>query len=497
MNTATTQRGAARAEFRAPRHRASRTVFIVGLGLAALSIFGMLTIDLSNQAIGVLVIVLSIALLLMGVPVGIAMMGAALLGLYAISSWRVVESTLTTVTFETIASWSYSVIPMFILMGSLLWKSGLTATAFDTARQWLGWMPGGLAVATNFAGAGLAASSGSTIGITYALGRVSIPEMIKAGYRPSLAAGAVAAAGTLGQIVPPSLLLVVYAGAASVPVGPQLLAGVVPGIILAVAFAIMIVGRSMIQPSLAPRAELTGVTWGTRIRSISGVLPILLVVLIVLGGLFLGVFTATEAGVFGMVTALASGIIHMRRKGDSWRAAGVMIKESVFSALAGTASVFLLLLGVAVLTRAIALSQIANTLAGAILDLGLDRVMLLLILILVYLVLGMFMDTLAMMLLTIPLLLPPLAAIGVDPLWFGVFLVVMAEVGLLTPPLGILSFVVHRIAADPQVNRGREIPITEVFKGGAWFAVTAMLVIVVLILVPDIVTWLPGLSLSE
>lgn len=470
---------------------------MAGLVVAALSILGMLSIDLSNQVIGVLIVVLSIVLLLLGVPVGIAMMGAALLGLYAIGGWRIVESTLTTVTFETTASWSYSVIPMFILMGTLLWKSGLTTTAFETARQWLGRTPGGLAIATNFAGAGLAASSGSTIGITYALGRVSIPEMIKSGYRPSLAAGTVAAAGTLGQIVPPSLLLVVYAGAASVPVGPQLLAGVVPGIILAVAFAIMIVVRSMIQPSLAPTVESVSITWGTRVRSIPGVLPILLVVLVVLGGLFLGVFTATEAGAFGVLTALVSGTIHTRRREGGWRAVGVMIKESAFGALVGTASVFLLLVGVAVLTRAIALSQIANTLAESILEIGLDRVSLLLILILVYLVLGMFMDTLAMMLLTIPLLLPPLEAIGVDPLWFGVFLVVMAEVGLLTPPLGILSFLVHRIASDPQVNQGRDIPITDVFRGVAWFAVTAMLVVVVLILVPDIVTWLPGLSLSE
>lgn len=477
-------------------HRTALIVFVISLAVALIAVNGMLFFDLPKQAIGGLVILLSIVLLLMGIPVGIAMLGAALLGLYALSGVRVVTSTMKSSVYNAAESWSYSVIPMFILMGMLLWKSGLTASAFETARRWFGWMPGGLAVATNFAGATLAASSGSTIGITYAIGRVSIPEMLKSGYDPKLAVGSVAAAGTLGQIIPPSLLLVVYAGAASVPVGHQLLAGVVPGVILAVSFALMIIIRAWLNPSLAPRVDMSEITWRMRFESLASIVPLAIVVLIVIGGLLGGIFTATEAGVFGMLAALIFGMAHQLRRGSTWRGAIKMVHESIIGALTGTASVFLLIVGVEVLTRAMALSQVPNALAIGIVDMGLGRVELLLVLVLVYLFLGMFMDTLAMMLLTIPVLLAPLTAVGVDPLWFGVFIVIMAEVGLLTPPLGILTFIVHRIALDPDTNLGREISLATVFKGVMPFAITAMLVILLLIFVPSIVTWLPGASIG-
>lgn len=467
-------------------------VFVAGLIIAVAACLAMLYGDLPKQVIGILIVVLSIVLLLMGIPVGVAMFGAALLGLYSLSGMRVVKSTMEAVAYDATASWSLSVIPMFILMGMIMWKTGLTSTAFEAARRWLGWMPGGLAVATNFAGAALAASSGSTIGITYALGRVSIPEMLKSGYDPRLAVGSVAAAGTLGQIIPPSLLLVIYAGAASLPVGQQLLAGVVPGLILAVAFALTIVLQVWLRPAMAPRIDLSGITWAMRFRSLAGVLPIGVVIAIVIGGLFAGIFTATEAGVFGMLAALIFGVATQVSAGTPLRDIGGMVKESLVGTLTGTASVFLLIIGVAVLTRAMALSQVPNYIATSVAELGLGRVELLLILIVAYFILGMFMDTLAMMLLTIPVLMKPLEAVGVDPLWFGVFLVVMAEVGLLTPPLGILTFIVHRIASDPQANLGREISLGTVFLGVAPFAAAAIAVIFLLIAFPGIVTWLPS-----
>ncbi|WP_121062495.1 TRAP transporter large permease [Chachezhania antarctica] len=478
------------------KHGLGIIIFVIGLIIAIGASGAMLWGDLPKQVVGLLTVLLSIVLLLMGIPVGVAMFGAALLGLYSLSGLRVVTSTMEGVAYDATASWSLSVIPMFILMGMIMWKTGLTSSAFEAARRWLGWMPGGLAVATNFAGAALAASSGSTIGITYALGRVSIPEMLKSGYHPQLAVGSVAAAGTLGQIIPPSLLLVVYAGAASLPVGQQLLAGVVPGLLLAVAFGAMIVGQAMLRPGLAPRVDMSDVTWALRLRSLLGVLPIAIVILTVIGGLFAGIFTATEAGVFGMIAALFFGVLHQLSSGTGWREIGGMIRESLIGTLTGTASVFLLIIGVAVLTRAMALSQVPNFIASEVAELGLGRIELLLMLIVAYLILGMFMDTLAMMLLTIPVLLGPLQSVGVDPLWFGVFLVVMAEVGLLTPPLGILTFIVHRIAADPEANLGREISLGTVFLGVLPFALTAIAVVLLLIFFPGIVTWLPGSSAS-
>lgn len=479
-------------------YRGSMGVLIGGLALAVIAISLLIfssQLGLPKQAVGGLVVLLSIVLFLVGIPVGIAMLGASLLGLLGLGGPRVVTSTLKLVGFDPSASWSYSVIPMFILMGVLLWKSGLTSQAFRAARNWIGWVPGGLAVATNFAGAGLAAGSGSTIGITYALGRVAVPEMLRTGYRPSLAVGAVAAAGSLGQIIPPSLLLVIYAGAAGLAVGPQLLAGVIPGILLALAFAIMIIARASFSKDLAPRWDSSGVTWRERYRSLLGVIPIIIVVLIVVGGIFLGVMTATEAGVFGALAALIMGSIHLfqkeRRVSPLWQ----MLKESVEVTVVSTASIFLLLLGVFALTRVVALSQVANGLADLIVSIGLDRIGLLLVLIVLYLILGMFMDTLAMMLLTIPVLMVPLQEVGVDLVFFGVFLVIMAEVGLMTPPLGILSFIIHRIASDPKVNLGRKVPLGEVFKGTSWFVAVALIVVVSLVLMPELVTWLPSVSI--
>lgn len=479
------------------RQRAATIAFVAAIVFALAAAGAMLFLALPKVLIGVLIVLLSVVLLLTGIPVGVAMLGASVIGLYALAGSRVVASTMRSVAYESVSSWSYSVIPMFILMGMILWKSGLTSAAFETARRWLGWMPGGLAVATNFAGAGLAASSGSTIGIAYALGHVSIPEMLKSKYDPKLVVGTVAAAGTLGQIIPPSLLLVVYAGAAGVPVGPQLLAGVVPGLILAFSFALMIITRALLNPSVAPRIDMRGVTWRMRFQSLVEVSPIAAVVAIVIGGLFAGVFTATEAGVYGALAALLFGVVHMVRTGRTAKEISQMVWESLTGTLTGAASVFLLILGVVVLTRAMALSQMPNELAGLIVEMGLSRWSFLLILIVVYLILGMFMDTLAMMLLTVPVLLSPLVAVGVDPLWYGVFLVIMAEVGLLTPPLGILSFVVHRIASDPQVNLGTQIPLGSVFLGVAPFAGVAIAVVVLLIAFPDLVVWLPNASISQ
>jgi C4-dicarboxylate transporter DctM subunit len=481
------------------RPKAATMVLFGGLALAAFAAILLLFSDqlgLPKQTIGGLVVLLAAVLFLVGVPVGIAMLGASLLGLFSLGGVRVIESTLSQVAYDTSASWSYSVIPMFILMGTLLWKSGLAKSAFAAARDWVGWVPGGLAVATNFTGAMLAAGSGSTIGITHALGRIAIPEMLRAGYRPSLAVGTVAAAGTLGQIIPPSLLLVVYAGAAGVAVGPQLLAGVIPGIMLALAFALMIIIRCSIDKELAPRIPGRGIGWGGRFRSLLGIVPIVVIIAIVIGGMFLGIFTATEAGVFGALAALIIGTASVLRRERSGKALWKMLKESTIATLTGTASIFLLLIGVFALTRVVALSQIANALAAWVVDLGLGRIGFLLVLVVIYIILGMFMDTLAMMLLTIPVLMVPLAEVGVDPIFFGVFLVIMAEIGLLTPPLGILSFVVHRIAADPEVNLGRKVSLGEVFKGATWFVVAALVIVVVLILLPDIVTWLPGLGVQ-
>lgn len=464
------------------------------LGVAVVLSLLVIVFDIPRPITGLIVIAITVVLILLRIHIGIAMVLAGCVGLFALGGFRVVEGTLKEVVFNGVASWQLSVLPMFILMGIIMWRGGLTDGTFAAARQWLGNLPGGLGVATSFAGAGLAATSGSTIGISYALGRISIPEMLKSGYRPSLATGVVASAGTLGGLIPPSGMVVIYAGLAQTPVGPQLLAILIPGLLVAVAFAAVVVVWGLLRPRDAPRLSMEGVTWATRARSLRGIVPIAVVIAIVMGGIFGGVFTATEAGAFGVLAAYVIAWV-LRGKGQRGvRAWSRFMLTTLVQAVVSTAAVFLVIIGVTLLTRLVTISHIPQVITEVVSALGLGRVGLLLVLIVVYLILGMFLDPLAMMLLTVPILAAPLEAVGVEMLWFGAFVILIAELAILSPPLGILSFIVHRISQDPEVNLGKRVKLTEVFAGVTPFILAAVGVAIILIYFPDIVTWLPNIS---
>lgn len=480
--------------------------FTIGLVITAI-VTVLLTVYLlfapSNKLIiGLVVILLMMALMLFKIPIAVAMSGAAIVGLLVLSGPRPLWGSLREVAYSSFASWSLSVIPMFVLMGVALGKSGLMSGAYDTARKWFGRLPGGLAVSTNLAGAGMAATSGSSMGIAYAIGRVAVPEMIREGYKPSLTLGSVAMAGTLGQVIPPSVLLVIYAGVAETPVGPQLLAGIVPGIILALMFTVVILVWSVVSKGAAPRGQRY--SWMDRIATLSNLIPMLIIVIVVLGGIYFGVFTATEAGAYGAAVTLVLGLGAIILRARKARAAGAPIKTAAvvgrfFSStfmetVSAVAAIFFLLIGVILLTRVMALSGLAQWIADAVIDLGLSRLGFLLLLIPIYLILGFFLDTLAMMLLTIPVFIGPLVALDVDLIWFGIFLIVLAEIDLVAPPLGILNFVVLSIAQSSTKGMGVKIGIVDVFKGVTPFIGACIVFLILLILFPEIATWLPGLS---
>lgn len=472
----------------------SRMTAYVGIGLSVVFAVCILFVDLDRIVDGLLTIGLMLSLMLLGVHIGVAMAGAGAVGLYAIGGFKVVNATFGEAVFNSVSTWSLSVIPLFILMGIVMWKGRLTDGAYSSARLWMGRLPGGLAVATNFAGAGLAASSGSTIGISMALGKIAIPEMLRAGYRPSLAAGTVAMAGTLGQLIPPSVMLVIYAGIAQTPVGPQLMAAIVPGIIVALGYGLMIVVRAAINPSLAPRVDLSGVTMKDKVRSLTAAVPVAVIVLVVIGGIFGGIFTATEAGAFGAFAAFVLAWIHAGKGNRGLRKQARFVLECVKTTAISSAAIFFLLIGVHILTRVVALSQLAQQLSRIVTDLGLSRITFLFVLVALYVVLGMFLDPLAMLLLTIPVLAAPLSTLGVDMIFFGVFAVLLAEVAIVSPPVGVLSFIVHRLAQDPAVNLGRRVSLTDVFKGVLPFIAITLAFLVLFIYFPEIALWLPGIS---
>ena len=446
--------------------------------------------DPGREVTGVLTVALMLILMLGGVHIGFAMVGAGSLGLYALGGTTALQSTLEQGTYDPTATWQLSVIPTFILMGTALWKSGLTTRAFDAAKMWLGNVPGGLALTTTISGAGLAASSGSTIALTHALGRVSIPEMLRAGYKPGFAIGSTAMAGTLGQLIPPSVLLVVYAGAAQTSVGSQLMAGIIPGIILAIAFCLYIFAVGVFKPATAPRTNVH-YTMKQKFIGLIKVIPLAVVAIVVIGGIASGLFTPTESAAIGSIVALVLGWLTRTDGTRGLREFFNYVKGVLVVAVVSSAGIFLLLIGVHILTRVVTLSRLANGLTDMIVSVGLNAISFLLILIILYLILGMFMDTMAIILLTVPILAAPLMELGIDMIWFGVFLVIMVEIGMVTPPLGVLSFVIHRIAQDPQVNHGQKISLTTTFIGVLPFVAVALAVTSLIIGFPDLATWLP------
>src|SRR5690606_29116897 len=304
----------------------------------------------------------------------------------------------------------------------------------------------------------------------------------------------VSVSGLPGGLIPPSILLVVYAGIASVPVGPQLMAGAVPGILVACTFGLFIFCLGVLAPKLVGRGKHAvgednpTVTWKQRFESLGEIWGFPLIMLVLFGGMFSGAFTPTEAGAAAALTALLLTLLYTRKDKPLGHVA-----QAAVSTVSATAAIFFIMIGAEMLTKLLAITGLAPVITEFITGLGLSRVGFLLVLVLLYLLMGMFFDTLSMMLLTIPILLPTLAVMEVSPLWFGVFVVLLGELGMITPPVGILSFIVHNIAKNPEVNLGQDISLKDIFTSLVWFLPVAVLFLVLMIAVPGMTEWLPDL----
>lgn len=486
--TALTDRAAESTTASPAGHTSSRraaTIFVltspVVIGYCVFVMFsGATELNIAGAALVVL-----LWLMFLRVPVGIALGVVGLVGLWAVTgNVNGAVNSLHNVAWSSTSSWTLSVIPMFILMGILLERSGVGTDIYRAVRAMVGRAPAGLAISTNFAGAAMGAASGSTSGIVYALGRTGIPEMVKAGYDRRFAAGSILMAGTGGQLIPPSILLVIYAGIAQVPVGQQLMAGMLPGLLLHVAYAVAMVALVLAIPRIAPNRAAASQPWRERLRHSLGVWPVAVLVAIVLGGLYLGVFTPTEAGAFG---ALAAAVMVLMTKG--FATLRTSIGGAVQSTVIASGSIFLIIIGGHIFGRFMAVSGIPRILTEFLQDANTGAVGFMLLVLVLYLVLGTFMDPVPMMLITVPILLPIGMTLGVDPIVFGVFAVLMGELAVLTPPVGILIYMVHRIARDA----GVKMSLGEVIQGIAWFYPVTIVFALTIVFFPDYVLWLPGL----
>lgn len=428
-----------------------------------------------------LVGLLGVGLLLLLVLVGIRIVFAAsivgLLGLVELLGWAPAAGIVGTIPHSKSSTYALSVLPLFILIGFLAFHAGMTQQLFDAARKWIGWVPGGLAVATVFATAGFAAVSGASTATAAVFARVAIPDMLKHGYNPAMAAGVVAAGGTLASLIPPSAILVIYAIIVEESVGALLLAGFLPGLVSALIYAAIIILWATVKKDVGP--PVTGFTHMDRLKALPGTFPIFAVVIIIITAIYGGWATPTEAGALGAAVVLAMAL----RRGMKART----VRDALMETAKLTAMIFAMIWGVLIFVRFLGFSGLPEAFTVWILSLDMHPMVIMITILLAYAVLGMFMDAIGMLLLTLPVVYPAVIALGFDSIWFGIIVVKMAEVCLITPPIGLNCFVVNGVRPD--------IPLGKVFRGILLFFIADVITIGVLIAFPEIITFLPSLLL--
>lgn len=432
---------------------------------------------MSDLGIAMIVCGALVGLMLLGVNIGVALGVSAFVGTWIILNLDVALGILSAIPYDFAASWKLSSIPMFLFMGYLCFHARLTDGLFKAARLWLSNLPGGLAISSIGAAAGFSAVTGSSVACAAAMGRIAVPEMLKSGYDKGLASGVVAAAGTIGSLIPPSILLLLYGIFAQVPIGQLFLGGVGPGLVTALLYGGMIVLRVKARPGLAPPTA-QNVDWLARFRALGEVWPVLAIAIGVFAGLFAGIFTPTEAGAIG---AFLSLLVALGRRTLSWASFVEAVKETVWS----TAAIFVIAIGAHMLTRFLALAGLADALAGLVVDTGLHPLLVMAAMAVIYLILGMFLDPIGIMLLTLPIFLPVVEALDIDLIWFGVLVTKYLEIALITPPVGLNVFVIKGVV-------GKSIPTSTIFRGILWFIVADIGTVALMLLVPGIVLALPN-----
>lgn len=432
---------------------------------------------MSNLEIGYWGIAVLIGLVIFRAPLGLALLGTSFVGIWVMISERSALGLLASTPYDFVASWSLSSIPMFLLMGYLAYCCGLTDGLFKLARKLLSWLPGGLGVAT-ITGSGLfAAVSGSSVACAATMGRIAVPEMTKAGYQLGFSGSIVAIGGTVGSMIPPSIIMIIYGVFTQVSIAKLFLAGVLPGLLSMAMFSLVIMIRVKLNPSLAP-SEPRGSAAGSWSKAIIETWPMILLVIVVLGGIFSGAFTATEAGGVG---AAMTAVIALTRRALTWRRLGYALRDTLVT----TSTIFLIAIGATLFTRFLALSGVPDHMTELALSLSSSPLTFIIGVSIVFLILGMFLEPIGIMLLTLPLLLPIFNHYEIDLIWMGILIVKYLEISLITPPVGMNLFVVKTIM-------GKDLKIGSLLSNTFWFVIAEIVTLGLLISFPVIALWLPG-----
>jgi C4-dicarboxylate transporter DctM subunit len=425
---------------------------------------------------GIIGFVVLVALMFLRIPVGFVMAIVGFTGFGLLVSWEASLNLMARDFFSIFGSYNLTVIPLFVLMGQLAFHSGISGRLFNAAHKFFGHLPGGLAIATIGACAGFSAICGSTSATAATMASVALPEMKKYNYDPALATGVVAAGGSLGILIPPSTIFIIYGIMTEQSVGKLFMAGVLPGILLSLLFVATILIWTHLQPGLCERAPKS--TFREKIASLSGVIETFILFILVMGGLFIGLFTPTEAAAIG---AFGTLIIALVGRHLSWRGFVQSLQETTRI----SCMILVIVAGATVFGHFLAVTSIPTEIGTWVSELQVHRYVVMGLIIFIYIIMGCLMDSLAMIMLTIPIFYPVVTALGFDPIWFGVIIVVVTEMGVITPPVGINVYVVAGVA--------RDIPLHVIFKGAMHLLMAQLVTAILLILFPQIALFLPGL----
>ncbi len=432
---------------------------------------------MSPLAIGCLGIIFLLVIIFLRVPIGIAMILSGLAGFMAISGIEPGLALLSSVPYETFINPSYAVVALFVLMGNFAFKSGISDDLFNAVRKWMGNLKGGLALATVAACGGFAAICGSSVACAVTMGVVALPEMVKSRYAQTLSTGCIAAGGTLGILIPPSTVMILYGIITEQSIGKLFMAGMIPGLLQMLMY--MMVVRLWVRkyPEAGPAAGACSMA--EKIHSLSRVWSVLLLMFIVVGGLYFGVFSPNEAGGIGAFGAFVIGLVLCRKTSRK-----VFLLESLRDTIRTQGMCLTIMLGAMIFGYFLTVSRIPMELSDAITHVVSSPMLILVAILLIMVLLGCFMDSMAIVLLTVPIFFPLIQAVGIDPIWFGILVVRVTEMGLITPPVGLNLYVIQGVS---------EVPMGHIFRGVVPFVLCDVMHVAILLLFPIITLWLPNM----
>ncbi|WP_445682521.1 TRAP transporter large permease [Radicibacter daui] len=427
--------------------------------------------------IGLIGVAALFAAILLGINVMVSLGLVGALGLTLLVGLKASTAMLSTVFYDTTHSFHFSVIPLFLLMGYFAMQAGLGEDLFEATTKWLGNIRGGLAISTTIGAAAFGAASGSSVGTATVFTKLALPQMLDRGYDKSLASASIAIAGTLAVMIPPSSLAVIYGILTNSSISGLLIAGIIPGLVFALFLCVAIYLSVLRNPALAPVTPITA-TLKEKIWSLRLAGPLVLVIAAIIAGLYVGVFTPTEAGGVGAMLTFVLAVI---RRGGFTRLA---LKAVLLDTIRTSAMIFGIIISALIFSKFLALSGVANAAGSFLIGLDVNRWVIVLIIVAIYLALGMMMDAPALLAITLPITHPVMMKLGFDPVWFGVFVVLLVEIGAVTPPVGINCFVV-------QASSDGRVQLEDVFKGLVPFVLAGLVMLVVLCLFPQLALFLP------